>query len=84
MPDSTTKTPNPALLPSPALFDVTKVAKDTREGRIVRVELEQIEPAPNARRDISPGRNRAARRDARRAPDSSYPPLVTGPRAPDR
>jgi hypothetical protein len=53
MPDSTTKTLNPALLPSPALFDVTKVAKDTREGRIVRVELEQIELAPNARRDIS-------------------------------
>ena len=46
--------PNPALLPSPALFDVTTVAKGSREGRIVRVELDQIELAPNARRDISP------------------------------
>ena len=46
--------PNPALLPSPALFDVTTVAKQGPEGRIVRVELDQIELAPNARREISP------------------------------
>ena len=75
---------NPALLPSPALFDVTEVAKDTREGRIVRVELEQIELAPNARRDVSPDGIDRLSRDARRAPASSYPASATGPRAPDR
>ena len=83
MPDSTTKTLNPALLPSPALFDVTKVAKDTREGRIVRVELEQIEPAPNARRDISPdGIERLAQMLARTGqlvPCIGHRPSRTGP-----
>ena len=45
---------NPALLPSPALFDITSVARKGVEGRIVRASLEEIELAPNARREISP------------------------------
>lgn len=45
--------PNPALLPSPALFDVTSVAKAPVEGGIERVALGEIELAPNARREIS-------------------------------
>ncbi len=44
---------NPALLPSPALFDVTSVAGKGVEGSVVRASLEQIERAPNARREIS-------------------------------
>ena len=47
------QTPNPALLPCPALFDVTTVAKAPVEGRIERVELDALELAPNARREIS-------------------------------
>jgi hypothetical protein len=47
------QTPNPALLPSPALFDVTTVAKAPVEGNIERVELGALELAPNARREIS-------------------------------
>ncbi len=47
------QTSNPALLPSPALFDVTTVAKAPVEGNIERVELEALELAPNARREIS-------------------------------
>ena len=74
---------DPALLPSPALFDVTKVAKDSREGRIVRIELEQIEPAPNARRDISPdGIDRLAAMLARTGqlvPCIGHRPSRTGP-----
>ena len=46
-------TPNPALLPLPALFDVTTVAETPPEGRIERVALDALELAPNARRDIS-------------------------------
>jgi len=45
-------TPNPALLPCPALFDVTTVAKTPPEGRIERVALGALELAPNARREI--------------------------------
>jgi ParB-like nuclease domain len=45
--------PNPALLPNPALFDVTTVAKAPIEGSIERVELDALELAPNARREIS-------------------------------
>ncbi len=44
---------NPALLPSPTLFDITSVDKKGVEGRIVRASLEEIELAPNARREIS-------------------------------
>jgi ParB-like chromosome segregation protein Spo0J len=46
--------PNPALLPRPALFDVTTLAARDTDGRIERVPLDQLELAPNARRDISP------------------------------
>ena len=45
--------PNPALLPSPALFDVTTVAKAPVEGTIERVALEDLELAPNPRKHIS-------------------------------
>ncbi len=47
------QTPNPALLPCPALFDVTTVAKLPSDGRIERVALDALELAPNARREIS-------------------------------
>ena len=47
------QTLNPALLPNPALFDVTTVAKAPVDGRIERVELGALELAPNARREIS-------------------------------
>jgi hypothetical protein len=47
------QTPNPALLPCPALFDVTTVAKTPPDGRIERIELDALELAPNARREIS-------------------------------
>jgi len=47
------QTPNPALLPCPALFDVTTVAKTPPDGRIERVALDALELASNARRDIS-------------------------------
>ncbi len=44
---------NPALLPDPALFDVTTVAKTPPDGRIERVALDALELARNARREIS-------------------------------
>jgi hypothetical protein len=44
------QTPNPALLPCPALFDITTVAKAPPDGRIERVALDALELAPNARR----------------------------------
>jgi hypothetical protein len=47
------QTPNPALLPRPALFDVTTVAKNPPDGRIERVALDALDLAPNARREIS-------------------------------
>ncbi len=47
------QTPNPALQPCPALFDVTTVAKAPVEGRIDRIELSLLELATNARREIS-------------------------------
>src|SRR5450755_4772446 len=47
------QTPNPALLPCPALFDVTTVAKTPPDGRIERVALDALELAPTARREIS-------------------------------
>ena len=47
------QTSNPALLPNPALFDVTTLAKAQVEGSIERVELDALELAPNARREIS-------------------------------
>jgi hypothetical protein len=45
--------PNPALLASPALFDVTTVAQAAVEGTIERVALEHLELAPNPRKHIS-------------------------------
>jgi hypothetical protein len=45
--------PNPALLPCPALFDVTTVAKTPVDGQIQRIELDALELARNARREIS-------------------------------
>jgi hypothetical protein len=47
------QTPNPALQPCPALFDVTTVARAPVDGRIDRIELGALELAPNARREIS-------------------------------
>jgi hypothetical protein len=47
------QTPNPALLPCPALFDVTTVAQTPPDGRIERVALDALELASNARREIS-------------------------------
>ena len=44
---------NPALLPDPPLFDVTDIAKKGVEGSIERFGLDEIELAPNARREIS-------------------------------
>ena len=44
--------PNPALLPRPALFDVT-IADSPIDRRIERIPLEEIELAANARREIS-------------------------------
>jgi hypothetical protein len=46
-------TPNPALLPDPPLFDVISIAKKGVEGRIERFALDELELAPNARREIS-------------------------------
>ena len=43
---------NPALLPCPALFDVT-IADSSIDRRIERIPLEEIELAANARREIS-------------------------------
>jgi len=45
--------PNPALLPSPALFDVTTVAQAPVEGTIERVAVEDLELAPNPRKHIA-------------------------------
>lgn len=46
-------TTNPALLPDPALFDVTAVARKPLEGTLERVALGKIDLAPNARHEIS-------------------------------
>ena len=43
-----------ALLPNPALFDITTVAAQRIGGTLERVPLEHIELAPNKRRDIAP------------------------------
>jgi len=45
--------PNFALLPSSALFDVTTIAKAPVEGKIERVALEDLELAPNPRKHIT-------------------------------
>jgi hypothetical protein len=43
-----------ALLPSPALFDVTTLTAQRDIGTLERVALEHLELAPNKRRDIDP------------------------------
>jgi hypothetical protein len=49
-------------LPAPALFDVTTIAPAGPAGTLVRVALDDIELAPNARREIAPeGIERLAR-----------------------
>ena len=45
--------PNPALLPCPALFDVTTVAKAAVEGTLERVPLAELELAANPRKQLS-------------------------------
>jgi hypothetical protein len=47
------QTPNTALLPCPALFDVTTVSRASVDGRIEQTELDALERAPNPRREIS-------------------------------
>jgi hypothetical protein len=49
MPDPTTPLP-----PAPALFDVTTLAPADPAGTLVRVPLDELELAPNARREITP------------------------------
>ena len=53
MPNPNPATPNPALLPSPALFNVTDVAQRTVDGLLERVALEDLELAPNPRRELA-------------------------------
>ena len=53
MPNPDPATANPALLPDPALFDVTDIAQPTVEGRLERVALEHLTLAPNPRRQLS-------------------------------
>jgi len=45
--------PNPALLPSPALFDVTTVPRAPVEGTIERIGLDHLVLAPNPRTHIT-------------------------------
>ena len=54
--------PSTAPVPSPALFDITTVAPAGPDGTLVRVPLDELELAPNARREIAPeGIERLAR-----------------------
>ena len=53
MPHPDPATRNAALAPSPALFDVTQVAQRTIDGRLERVAIEDLELAPNPRRQLS-------------------------------
>ena len=74
--------PNPALLPRPALFDVT-IADSPIDRRIERIPLEEIELAANARRDISQeGIERLAAmlcRTGQLIPCIGHRPTPTGP-----
>src|SRR4051794_12463267 len=40
-------------IPSPALFDVTTVTPADPDGTLIRVPLDELELAPNARREIA-------------------------------
>ncbi len=54
--------PHPQTTSPPALFDVTSVASNSPAGTLVRVPLDELELAPNARREIDPdGIERLAR-----------------------
>ena len=53
MPHPDPATRNAALAPAPALFDVTEVAQRTVDGVLERVALEDLELAPNPRRQLS-------------------------------
>jgi hypothetical protein len=53
MPHPDPATRNPALLPSPALFDVTQVAQRTVDGVLERVAIAHLELAPNPRQRLS-------------------------------
>src|SRR3954453_4650974 len=53
MPNPDPASGNAALLPDPALFDVTNIAQQTVEGRLERVALEHLTLAPNPRRQLS-------------------------------
>ena len=54
--------PDGAATPAPALFDVTTLAARDPAGTLVRVALDELELAPNARREIAPdGIERLAR-----------------------
>ena len=53
------QTSNPALLPDPALFDVTTVAKAPVEGSIERVELDAL-ASPRTRAARSPAKGSSA------------------------
>ena len=68
--------PNPALLPSPALFDVTTVAKAPVEGTIERVALEHLELAAQPPQAHLPRQHPVARRaaDANRTADPMHRP----------
>ena len=46
-----TSVPQP---PSPALFDITTVTPTQPEGTLARIALDELELAPNARREIAP------------------------------
>ena len=82
MPKATTTTLKAALLPSPALFDVTTIAAKDVEGTIERVALDQLELAPNARRDIS--QDGIERLAAMLLPHRATGPLHRPPRQPRR
>jgi hypothetical protein len=74
---------NPALLPDPTLFDVAGIAKKGVEGSIERFALDEIELAPNARREISAeGIDRLAAllcRSGQLIPCIGYRPEADGP-----
>ena len=54
--------PNPALLPSPALFDVTTVPRTPVEGTIERIALDHLGWRLSPRTHISTGQHPVAGR----------------------
>ena len=53
MPNPVPATPHPALLPAPALFDVTQAAQPTVHGMLERIALEHLQLAPNPRQQLT-------------------------------